>query len=50
VASPERARAVLGFTARVTPEDGLLAFGSAPLRGDPARNRWTRGLPAGSIR
>jgi dTDP-L-rhamnose 4-epimerase len=35
VASPERARAVLAFTARVTPEEGLAAFGSAPLRGDP---------------
>ena len=35
VASPDRARAVLGFTAQVTPEAGLVAFGSAPLRGDP---------------
>jgi len=34
VASPARARAVLGFTARVTPVHGLTAFGSAPLRGD----------------
>jgi dTDP-L-rhamnose 4-epimerase len=36
VASPARARAVLGFTARVTPVHGLTAFGSAPLRGDAA--------------
>ena len=34
VASPERAREVLRFTARVAPEQGLVAFGSAPLRGD----------------
>lgn len=32
VASPERARAELGFTARVTPEEGLAAFATAPLR------------------
>ena len=38
VASPERARAVLGFTARVTPDAGLAAFGSAPLRGEPSRD------------
>ena len=35
VASPERARAELGFTARVTPDAGIAAFGSAPLRGAP---------------
>jgi dTDP-L-rhamnose 4-epimerase len=34
VASPERARTVLGFTASVLPTDGLVAFGRAPLRGD----------------
>jgi len=34
VASPARARDVLGFTAAVAPEQGLAAFGSAPLRGD----------------
>ena len=35
---PERARAELGFTARVLPDAGLAAFGSAPLRepGAPA--------------
>ena len=33
VASPERARAELGFTASVTPEEGLRAFSTAPLRG-----------------
>jgi dTDP-L-rhamnose 4-epimerase len=33
VASPERARAELGFTASVSPEDGLRAFTTAPLRG-----------------
>ena len=32
VASPERAAAELGFTAQVTPEDGLAAFATAPLR------------------
>jgi dTDP-L-rhamnose 4-epimerase len=32
VASPERARDGLGFTARVGPEDGLAAFATAPLR------------------
>nr|WP_246377658.1 NAD-dependent epimerase/dehydratase family protein [Nocardioides ginsengisegetis] len=32
VASPERARAGLGFSARVRPEDGLRAFATAPLR------------------
>ncbi|NHA67434.1 NAD-dependent epimerase/dehydratase family protein [Phycicoccus flavus] len=32
VASPERAGAELGFTAQVTPEDGLAAFATAPLR------------------
>lgn len=32
VASPERARAELGFTAQVLPEDGLPAFATAPLR------------------
>ncbi|GGL36418.1 NAD-dependent epimerase/dehydratase family protein [Phycicoccus endophyticus] len=32
VASPERARAELGFTARVTPQEGLAAFATAPLR------------------
>jgi dTDP-L-rhamnose 4-epimerase len=32
VASPERARERLGFTARVMPEEGLAAFASAPLR------------------
>ena len=36
VASPERAREVLGFTASVLPEEGLAAFGRAPLRGDAA--------------
>ena len=33
VASAERARAGLGFTARVRPEDGLPVFATAPLRG-----------------
>ena len=33
VASPERARAELGFTAAVSPEDGLVAFATDPLRG-----------------
>ena len=33
VASPERARAELGFTAQVLPEQGLPAFATAPLRG-----------------
>ena len=32
VASPERAREVLGFTAQVAPEQGLRAFATAPLR------------------
>ena len=32
VASPERARGLLGFTARVTPEVGLAEFAFAPLR------------------
>ena len=32
VASPERARAELGFTARVSPEQGLREFATAPLR------------------
>ena len=32
VASPERARAELGFTAEVSPEEGLRAFATAPLR------------------
>lgn len=32
VASPERARAELGFTAEVRPADGLPAFATAPLR------------------
>jgi dTDP-L-rhamnose 4-epimerase len=34
VASPQRAREVLRFTAAVTPAQGLAAFGSAPLRGE----------------
>ena len=34
VASPDRAREVLGFSASVPPDAGLLGFGSAPLRGD----------------
>ncbi len=33
VASPARARDELGFTATVTPEEGLRAFATAPLRG-----------------
>lgn len=33
VASPARAREVLGFTAAVRPRDGLPAFATAPLRG-----------------
>lgn len=32
VASPERARAELGFAAEIGPEDGLPAFATAPLR------------------
>ena len=32
VASPERAESDLGFTAAVSPEDGLRAFATAPLR------------------
>jgi dTDP-L-rhamnose 4-epimerase len=32
VASPKRAAAELGFTAEVTPEQGLPAFAAAPLR------------------
>jgi len=32
VASPERATAELGFTAAVSPEEGLAAFATAPLR------------------
>ena len=32
VASPERAGAELGFSAEVSPEDGLRAFATAPLR------------------
>lgn len=32
VASPQRARAGLGFTAEVPPDDGLRAFATAPLR------------------
>ena len=32
VASPERARAGLGFSAEIGPEDGLPAFATAPLR------------------
>ena len=34
VASPHRAAAELGFTARVQPEAGLAAFASEPMRGD----------------
>jgi hypothetical protein len=37
VASPERAREVLGFSAAVLPSQGLAAFGRAPLRGTPRR-------------
>lgn len=33
VASPERARLELGFTARIGPEEGIAAFAHAPLRG-----------------
>ena len=33
VASPERARAELGFTAEVSFDDGVRAFATAPLRG-----------------
>jgi dTDP-L-rhamnose 4-epimerase len=33
VASPERARQELGFSAAVSPRDGLPAFATAPLRG-----------------
>ena len=33
VASPERARRELGFTAVVSPDEGLPAFATAPLRG-----------------
>ncbi len=33
VASPERARAELGFVASVSPDDGLREFATAPLRG-----------------
>lgn len=33
VASPERAAAELGFTARIAPEDGLPEFATTPLRG-----------------
>ncbi len=32
VASPQRAREVLGFTAEVQPDEGLRAFATAPLR------------------
>ena len=32
VASPERARRELGFTAETVPDDGLRAFATAPLR------------------
>lgn len=32
VASPDRARALLGFTARVSPDTGLAEFATAPLR------------------
>ncbi len=32
VASPERARKTLGFTASIAPADGLLEFATAPLR------------------
>jgi dTDP-L-rhamnose 4-epimerase len=32
VASPERAREELGFDAAITPEEGLTAFATAPLR------------------
>ncbi len=32
VASPQRARDELGFTASVGPADGLAAFATAPLR------------------
>jgi dTDP-L-rhamnose 4-epimerase len=32
VASPERARAELGFSARVSPDQGLAEFATAPLR------------------
>jgi dTDP-L-rhamnose 4-epimerase len=32
MASPERARETLGFTARTTPEEGLRAFATDPLR------------------
>jgi dTDP-L-rhamnose 4-epimerase len=34
VASPERARRELGFAARITFEDGMREFASAPLRGE----------------
>ena len=32
VASPQKAREELGFAAAVTPEEGLTAFATAPLR------------------
>ena len=32
VASPAKARDELGFTAAITPEEGLTAFATAPLR------------------
>ncbi len=34
VASPDRARDELGFTAQVSFEDGMREFATAPLRGD----------------
>ena len=32
VASPRKAREELGFAATITPEEGLTAFATAPLR------------------
>lgn len=36
VASPERALRELGFTARISPQEGIAAFAHAPLRGSGA--------------
>ena len=41
VASPQRARDILGFRAAIEPAAGLAAFANTPLR-RPAAGRWGR--------
>ncbi len=46
VASPERARAELGFTAEIGFAEGMAAFATAPLRGSPTDDAVTGGSRA----